>query len=125
MQYVLRFVPDWLLVKAKTECDGSEKAIGMVPSIRYCAAACKALSSMFAFGTNDYGNSRCSNDYSKLTWKLRPELKVVSKCQCLCETSASSDGTCKEVGNTGYRLYKYISGDKGNAATKEKPNMDL
>ena len=81
----------------------------MVPSIRYCAAACKALSSMFAFGTNDYGKTRCSG----------------LKCACLCETSASSDGTCKEVGNTGYRLYKYISGDKGNAATKEKPNMDL
>ena len=114
-----------MLVKEKTECAGSEKKIGMVPSIRDCAAACKGRSSMFAFGTNDYGNSRCSNDYSKLTWRLRPELKVVLKCQCLCETSASSDGTCKEVRHTGYRLYKYGSGDKGNAATKERPNTDL
>ena len=80
---------------------------------------------MFAFGTNDYGNSRCSNDAPTLTKAYSPTLNVGSKCQCLCETSASSDGTCKEVRHTGYRLYKYISGDKGNAATKEKPNMDL
>mgnify|MGYP003313101212 CR=1 FL=1 len=110
-QYFLCFVPDWLLVKSKTECDGSEKKISTGISIRDCAAACKALSSMFAFGTNDYGNARCTNSNSK--------------CQCLCETSASSDGTCKEVRHTGYRLYKYGSGDKGNVATKEKPNWDL
>ena len=98
-----------MLVKEKTECAGSEKKIGMVPSIRDCATACKPLSSMFAFGTNDYGNSRCSN----------------GKCQCLCETSASSDGTCIEVRHTGYKLYKYRSGDKGNVAAKENPYMDL
>ena len=92
----------------KTECAGSEQKIGMVTSVLHCAVACKSVSSMFAFGTNAYGNSRCSK----------------GKCQCLCETSASSDGTCKEVRHTGYKLYKYSSGVKGNVATKEKPNMD-
>ena len=116
-------IPRWTLVKAKGECAGSEMKIGMVTSIGACSEACKDFSSMFAFGTNDYGNSRCSNYYSK--WALKFNNKVVTKCQCLCETSASSDGTCKEVRHTGYKLYKVGSGDKGNVANKEKPNMDL
>ena len=102
-----------MLVKDKTECGGSEKKIGMVSSIGGCAAACKGLSSMFTFGTNDYGNARCTNSNSK--------------CQCLCETSASSDGTCEEVHHTGYRLYKYVTSDedKGSVVTREIPNTDL
>ena len=46
---------------------------------------------MFAFGTNDFELNRCT----------------VEGCRCLCELSASEDGTCKEVENIGYRLYKY------------------
>ena len=106
----LTFVPDWLLVKAKTECGGSEKKVGRVLSIDDCAAACEVHSSMFAFGTTDYGFSppRCSNDNTN--------------CECLCETSASPDGTCQEKPHIGYRLYKYLAEDKdeGNLVIKER-----
>ena len=104
-------IPRWTLVKAKRECAGSEMKIGMVPSIGACAEACKDFSSMFAFGTNDYGNSRCSGC---------PGCSGNPKCQCLCETSASSDGTCKEVRHTGYRLYKYGIGDEKSLTVKEE-----
>ena len=80
----------------------SKKQVGMVPSISDCASACKGLSSMFAFGTNDYGNALCSN----------------LKCQCLCETSASPGGKCTKVRHTGYHLYKYRTGDYGEYATR-------
>ena len=70
---------------------------------------------MFAFGTTDYGfaPARCSNDNVN--------------CECLCETSASPNGTCQEEHHTGYRLYKYVEedGDKGNLITKERPNQDV
>ena len=46
---------------------------------------------MFAYGTNAYGLNRCTE----------------AGCMCLCETSASIDGTCNQVRHIGYRLYKY------------------
>ena len=46
---------------------------------------------MFAFGTNDFGKNRCNDD----------------GCRCLCETSATDEGTCNNVDHNGYRLYKY------------------
>jgi len=46
---------------------------------------------MFIFGTNDYGDERC--------WD--------GKCTCICETAAADDGTCNNIENNGYRLFKY------------------
>ena len=46
---------------------------------------------MFVFGTNDFGNSRCFED----------------GCKCLCETSATEEGTCDRIKHDGYRLYQY------------------
>ena len=87
--------------------------VGRVFSITDCAEKCKGISSMFAFGTSDYGTSRCSNGNSN--------------CECACETSATPDGTCKEKFHSGYRLYKYVNidEDEGNFVSKEKPNTDL
>ena len=31
-------------------------------------------------------------------------------CECFCETSALSDGTCKVIEGRGYTLYKYLKG---------------
>ena len=79
------------MIAEKEECDGSEKSLDYMSTIEECAKGCEAEASMFAFGTNDYGKNRC----------------IEAGCMCLCETSASSDGTCNQVSHMGYRLYKY------------------
>ena len=61
-----------------------------------CAKECKGKASMFIFGTNDFGNDRCSEE----------------GCHCSCETSATPGGTCNMVTNTGYRLYKFFDPGK-------------
>ena len=94
---------DWNLVAEKKECDGSEinfnyKTTMATEDIAMCAHICREKSSMFALGTNDFGNDRCNVDGYK------------HGCSCLCETGAKPDGTCDIVGATGYRLYKYKKG---------------
>ena len=82
---------EWLLVSEKKECGGSEFHIGALSTIDECSKSCYGRSSMFAFGTNDYGTIRC--------WE--------NGCSCYCETAASSEGTCSQSNHNGYRLYKY------------------
>ena len=65
--------------------------MGRMESVEECAEACAGVSSMFIFGTNDFGKKRCN-------WK---------GCTCYCETSAAADGTCKVKNHRGYRLYRY------------------
>ena len=84
----------------KEECDGSEISKGKLPSVDDCASQCKGVSSMFAFGTNDFLKNRCNKE----------------GCNCLCETSATEEGTCERVDHNGYRLYKY---SKGNGASNK------
>ena len=60
-------------------------------SITECAESCEELASMFIFGTNEFGNDRCSSD----------------GCKCICETSADDDGNCETVQHDGYRLFKF------------------
>ena len=81
----------WVLVEDKKECNGSEIYKGKQPSSKDCANQCVETAAMFAFGTNDYGTIRCNGD----------------GCDCLCETSATKDGSCDQVNHSGYRLYKY------------------
>ena len=84
----------WTLVAVKTECDGENIAYNSAEQIQYveeCAETCKGKSAMFAFGTSDYGTSRCEG----------------GGCYCLCETAAREDGTCNQVTHEGYRLYTY------------------
>ena len=88
-----------MLVADKKECDDPvgkfnivyEKEEG-IETREQCAKVCMGKSSMFALGTNDFGLIRC-NDIG---------------CRCLCEISASEDGTCNEIDNAGYILYKFI-----------------
>ena len=77
------------MVREKAECGGSEVYLNH-PSLDECAKACIGISSMFAFGTNDFGTTRCFDE----------------GCACLCETGANDDGTCNVVGHSGFRLYK-------------------
>ena len=97
----------WKLVSNKAECGGAELAdwnIGdgrpLTFDVGYCADRCKGISTMFAFGTNDYSGNRC---YPKNNYPNKG-------CNCLCETAAKADGTCTSTGHSGYRLYRYESG---------------
>ena len=78
------------------ECSGSETRNKGVSTVDECSKICKGQSSMFAYGTNDYGNERCTS----------------TGCTCYCETAASMDGTCSQRSHTGYRLYKYKNDGK-------------
>merc|ERR1711899_662250 len=89
---------------SSAECSGSETNVGWKRSVADCADACREKSSMFIFGTNDFGTRRC--------------LLPCRGCKCYCET-ASSSGTCDEVDHDGFRLYKF--GSDGAAATTAAP----
>ena len=91
----------WQVVAEKKECKGEEGYRGTLQKLEDCANACLTVSSMFAYGTNDFTsdvkNHRCY-----------PE-----GCSCYCETAASKRGTCEAVNHLGYRLYKYANMVKG------------
>ena len=83
------------LVAKKAECNGAAHGIWNSPSLAACAESCSGKASMFAYGTNEFGDNRCSSD---------------GTCRCLCEY-ASANGVCtKQIEHTGYNLYKYKSG---------------
>ena len=82
------------MVAHKTECDGSETEKGKFSHVGECANKCQDSSSMFIFGTNDFGNARCTD----------------GACWCICETSATSKGTCHQDSHSGYNLYRYTKG---------------
>ena len=93
MEYKTFCIPniEWMLVAEKKECMGSETWQGYQTSISECAYKCKRKSTIFLFGTNDFGVERCNKD----------------GCACMCETSVNSDGSCDMVPHNGYRLYKF------------------
>ena len=80
-----------MLVAEKKECMGSETWQGYQTSISECADKCKRKSTIFLFGTNDFGVERCNKD----------------GCACMCEISVNSDGSCDMAPHNGYRLYKF------------------
>ena len=71
--------------------------MGSLENIEECAENCRDVSSMFAFGTNDFGTTRCND----------------GKCACYCETAATSDGSCTINTHNGYRLYSYFQEEPG------------
>ena len=89
----------WELVAEGQECfdpEGQPHIIYTeneeINSVDGCATKCKSTkASMFSFGTLDYGDPGCND----------------KGCQCICEISASKDGSCKHVINSAVRLYKY------------------
>ena len=98
---------DWKLVADKSECSGAEEWADYLPTttiykywtfnIGTCAHMCRGISSMFAFGTSDYG----PNGYNRCKRGV---------CACICETAAAPDGTCNLKTHSGYRAYKYTKG---------------
>ena len=93
------------MVAEKAECDGSEIEKGYLPNIEDCAANCEEISSMFAFGTNDFGTTRCQ----------------ASGCKCLCETGATAEGKCNRIDHDGYLLFKYSNPPPGDYHVYHKP----
>ena len=78
-----------ILVGEKKECDGPKEDVGKKNTLEECAKSCKEISSMFVYGTNEFGLTGC--------WR---------GCECQCETSAVS-GTCTEIQDKKFLLYKY------------------
>ena len=83
--------PEFSLVAEKKECSGSETHKGRFVTVEECALSCKEVASMFIFGTNNFGTTRCNTN----------------GCKCYCETSAQDDGSCNVINHNGYLLYKY------------------
>jgi len=93
---------DWILVEKKKECSDSHRFssghIGRVGEVSQCAEKCRAISTMFIFGTNEFGfedqyGKRCDG----------------RGCDCYCETEATSDGNCEMEDHEGYNLYKFVN----------------
>ena len=93
----------WLLVAEKKECDGSEIYQDNLPSVLDCAAKCQGTSSMFIFGTNDFGKIRCG-----AAEEVGDGVGKKDGCACFCETAGTINGACKQIESIGYRLYKYV-----------------
>ena len=94
--WFLSILEDWILVNKKKECSGSEEDKGPVVEISQCAEKCRAISSMFIFGTNEYvseDDSRCEEN----------------GCDCYCEIDATSDGNCDMKDHDSYNLYKFVN----------------
>ena len=91
MSYMLSF-SGWLLASEKKECGGSEVFKGKYAEedFRSCANACSGIASMFLFQRREY----CQRD-------------VNGHCECFCETSANSDGTCHTKSADFHNLYAY------------------
>lgn len=107
---LFRFDAEFSSVAIKKECTGTEVWKGRLANVEECANACRYTSSMFVFGTNEFGNSRCGN---------------YNYCNCYCETSAKADGTCSTTNHNGYNLYKFstVNGmcwSKGTICTGSK-----
>ena len=74
---------DWELYEEGKRCPSYGDYKGLLKSVDSCGSACKGVASMFIY---------CSRKH------------------CICETSATTEGTC-EVKDSNYcTLYKYISG---------------
>ena len=87
------FITDWKLVAERKECEGSETNVGWKRTVADCADACRDKSSLFIFGTNDFGTNRC--------------LLPCRGCKCFCENT-STFGICEqEIDHDGYRLYRF------------------
>ena len=83
---------DWTLVAEKKRCNGDLKQLGRVPTIEKCANGCRNISSVFAYGTNDYG-------YPIGCRKNRG-------CICICQKYTIGGNCVSEKDARGYRLYR-------------------
>ena len=100
---------EWSLLAEKVKCMDESAKInkGRMTHLESCAISCKDEGSIFLYGTNDFAGvgslkSRC---FSK------GERGGDEGCQCFCEKSASSDGTCITKEHLGFRMFTYAKGE--------------
>ena len=114
---------EWKLLAEKAECvapqhSGYEGWKGYLSDVDSCAEACNGESSMFTFGTNDFGFKKCR--YNETIHDT-----LYDGCECRCQLLAHPNGTCEKglSGSPGYRLYKIQKGTiivRGIESTYEK-----
>ena len=85
------------MLEQKTECGGEDVSVGRFHEVSQCAEQCRSISSMFIFGTNEFGLTRCDE----------------SGCICYCETESTNVGTCNREDDMGYNLYTYVKPSSG------------
>ena len=85
------------MLEQKTECGGEEINVGRFYEVSQCAEKCRSISSMFLFGTNEYGLTKCDE----------------FGCKCFCETESTNVGTCQTKDSMGYNLYTYMQPPSG------------
>ena len=84
----------------QAECEGTEEFQGKKKTEEECANSCRGISSLFIYGTNEFGLDRCDS----------------AGCSCFCELP--SGGECIQKEHKGFKLYKYGS------ATMDKEGND-
>ena len=89
---------DWTLFQKQSECEGPELYKGFHYHLYQCAESCREISTIFAFGTDEF-------DYKPTDPKYK-SCDVVG-CKCFCQTAATSEGSCTEKSHLGYNLYAF------------------
>jgi len=109
---------DWELKAERKRCGGTRTNQGWKATVADCADSCRGKSSMFSWGTTDFGANPCLD---------------CRGCRCFCEFSSSS-GTCDAdkggmIDDNGFRLYSFESEGPAEPApttvapvTTTKPN---
>ena len=92
------FSLDWELKAERKRCGGTRTNQGWKATVADCADSCRGKSSMFSWGTTDFGANPCLD---------------CRGCRCFCEFSSSS-GTCDAdkggmIDDNGFRLYNFES----------------
>lgn len=90
----------WKLIAEKAECESSAtkwpEQKGWFQDIEKCAEACYGVSSMFTFGTDDFGRKHSLGD----------------RFACACQTTENENGTCQVISSVTRRLFKYEKGKR-------------
>ena len=83
------YLVGFIMAFENEQCVSTKTSNVMTETKEECAIKCLGKSSMFLWGT---------------------EGCIGSDCPCICETSASDDGSCEREPRNGINLYKFITG---------------
>ena len=93
-QFALIDFPGWLLIKERAYCT-TDISSSREPTVNHCAKACKGVSTFFAVGTTDHGETNCAGS----------SCCTSQGCVCYCEDG--SGGSCQPITGNGYNAYEY------------------
>ena len=83
------YLVGFIMAFENEQCVSTKTSDVMTETKEECAIKCLGKSPMFLWGT---------------------EGCIGSDCPCVCETSASDDGSCEREPRNGINLYKFITG---------------